>query len=101
MSRIRLAGFSTAAVGLLLGLSMQAQTVSVSERSVRASPGANPVPKSTAQVGVSVTTALRQDSRNGRKPQVRRNAGPGWTFAQVKRMARKRRNVQRNRRAHR
>jgi hypothetical protein len=27
--------------------------------------------------------------------------GPGWTFAQVKRMAKKRRNVLRNRRAHR
>ena len=49
------------------------------------------------------TPKTRRESRTKSPPlgQRYRRRGPGWTHAQVKRMARKKRNQARNRRAHR
>jgi hypothetical protein len=57
-----------------------------------------PVPRSAVRPearrrSLFAPAALGRSTRAGR--------GPGWTHAQVKRMAKKRRNVLRNRRAHR
>ena len=101
MSRIRLAGFS-AAVGILFAnAAFNVSVPSAAERSVRAASG-DPPTKSTAQVGVGVNKYVRHEGRGcGGKQRATRNPGPGWSHAQVQRMARKRRNVLRNRRAHR
>jgi hypothetical protein len=45
--------------------------------------------------------SLRQAMQPGGAGVVARRRGPGWTQAHVKRLAKKRRNVLRNRRAHR
>lgn len=44
---------------------------------------------------------LRRMTGGEYRPKSPRRRGPGWSFAHVKRMARKRKNVLRNRRAHR
>jgi hypothetical protein len=63
--------------------------------------------------GLTIPSALRrrmtrrygspsmQHNEASLTPTTRAGRGPGWTHAQVKRMAKKRRNVLRNRRAHR
>ena len=64
-------------------------------------PSAKSKPGDRGGASFKLADIMRNMSRNSTKSRLPSFGGPGWTIRQVKRMARKRRNVARNRAAHR
>lgn len=86
----------------IAALSMSSAVVSPPNSATSASaPSAKNQPLKAGAADFNMTKIMRELARGSGQNRPARNRGPGWTRAHVQRMARKRRNVARNRAAHR